>query len=86
MQDDDEHTPTQEPGPPLSGTAINLLDLALAVESVAVNLRELARQYDSSTGEARKHLCRGSGDHLIEKGGLLVEAGIALNEEGDRDV
>lgn len=78
MEDDDEPTPTVEP---LSGTAINLLDLALAAESVVVSLREAARQLGGAEGVSRQHLLSELGSRVTRLGGLFVEAGEAMKEE-----
>lgn len=75
---DDDPTPTVEP---LTRTAVNLLDLALATESVAVNCREAARQLGGLEGVARQHLLADLGDRLVKLGGIFVEAGEALKEE-----
>lgn len=74
----DDPTPTVEP---LSGTAINLLDLALATESVAVSCREAARQLGGAAGVARKHILSELGFRLTQIGGVFVEAGEALKDE-----
>lgn len=78
MEDDDDLTPTVEP---LSGTAINLLDLALATDSVAVSLREAARQLGGVTGLSRQHLLTEIGIRCTQLGGVFVEAGEALKAE-----
>lgn len=75
---DDDPTPTVEP---LTRDAINLLDLALATESVAVNCREAARQLSGASDVARKLLLAELGIRLTQIGGVFVEAGQALKEE-----
>lgn len=74
----DERTPTVEP---LSATAINLLDLALSTESVAVSLREAAQQLHGATGVARQHILSELGGKVTRLGGTFVEAGEAMKEE-----
>ena len=66
---------------PLSATAINLLDLALATESVAVCMREAAVQLRGATGVARSRILSELGGRVTRLGGTFVEAGEALKEE-----
>jgi hypothetical protein len=82
---DDDETPAETIPPPLSGTALNLLDVALATQSVVENLRETARQLDRVEGVARRHLCVEASRRLTSLGGVFAEAGLALKEEGERE-
>ncbi len=66
---------------PLSGTAINLLDLALATESVAVGMREAALQLRGADELARARILQELGGRVTRLGGTFVEAGQALIEE-----
>lgn len=81
---EDDETPTPPPRAPYSGTALNLLDVALATQSLVESLRETARQYDGVQGVARQHLAAEAGRRLTSLGGILVEAGEALKDESGR--
>ncbi len=86
MSDEDgteEPTPTSQP---LSATAINLLDLALATESVAVSLREAAQQLSGATGMARAHILSELGGRVTRLGGVFVEAGEAMKDESAKEI
>lgn len=78
----DERTPRVEP---LSATAINLLDLALATESVAVSMREAAQGLRGATGMARAHILSELGGRVTRLGGTFVEAGQAMIEEAQKE-
>jgi hypothetical protein len=76
----DDDTPAQGTRIWFSAEALNLLDLALAYQSVAVNLREAARSLDSTKGPARESLRAQLEQRLAEIGRLSLEASAALKE------
>lgn len=80
--DQDERTPRVEP---LSATAINLLDLALATESIAVSMREAAQGIRGATGVSRQHILSELGRRVTQLGGVFVEAGQAMIEESQKE-
>jgi hypothetical protein len=74
---DDEPTPARR-GPVFSAEALNLLDLALALNGVATNLREAARVLDESEQDGRRSIRTELDFKLSEVGRLCLEAAAAL--------
>jgi hypothetical protein len=75
----DDLVPYSEGGPaPLSGEALNLLDVALATAALAENLRTAARDLGRVDEAARAVLRRDLAAKLAEISDLYVEASLAL--------
>jgi hypothetical protein len=74
---DDDVTPAHR-GPALSSEAISLLEVALSLNGVASNLREVARVLDESEEAARRAIRVELDFKLSEAGRLCLEAAAAL--------
>lgn len=76
---DDDRTPATR-APAYSATALNLLDVALSLNGVALNLREAARVLDQHEEGARRSLEVELEFQLAEVGRLCLEASAALKQ------
>lgn len=78
--DDSEDTPPHGTRLRYSAEALNLLDVALAVQQFAVNLREAAVRIDGLSGLARESLRAELEQRFASIGSLCLEAAAALKD------